>query len=100
MFFYPRNVYFLHVVLPGLDASENADPIVMLDDDFQAVDDLLASNLSGSVDNAEPMDLSPNYNEAVWKSREPTENPTSALRDVQSTNVKSLLVSIRALQFN
>lgn len=98
--FYPNIVYFLCAFFPVLGATVNADPHVVPDDQSDAFDTPLASELLGSTVNVQQVKLSNYRYEELWIYIEQIADATFPQRDIQSNHIKILFASMCPLTFD
>lgn len=83
-----------------LCATVNADPTVVPDDRFEALDALLTNKLAERAVNVQPVNLIHLRIEEPWLSIGQAEDSAFSLRNVQRVLVKNLVASMRELAFN
>lgn len=76
------------------------DPIVVSDDEFNALGNKLANELSVSAFNLQPMAFRHYHYEKVWLRIEHIADPTFLSRGIQSKHMKSSSSSIHAHAFD
>lgn len=81
---------------PILGATVNTDLLLISDDEFDTFNAPLVNDLASSAVILEPVELSHYHYEEVWMSVDQIPSSTYPLRDIQSSQVKCLIVSIRA----
>lgn len=98
--FLSENVYFLRAFSHILDRTLIPDPIVFYDDAFDALSAMLASKLSSSAVNEQPVQLEGYSYEKVQSSPEQITNLTFPLHFIQCGYLKDLVRSMRGITFN
>lgn len=76
------------------------DPIVVSDDEFNALYSPLGTDLSSSTVSVQAAELSHYCYDEVWISVGKISDPTFPVRNMQRGSVKTLVLSIEALRFD
>lgn len=85
---------------PFSSANVILEPIVVSNDEFEALDAQFENELFGSAVNVQPVNFSNDHYEDGWLSVGQIAHLTFQLQDIQSSHVNLLAASMRALAFD